>query len=161
MKQKSQDEALVPLCGKSNNNSHSANECINRRRKSCHYTTSQTRKVLWISTSFSNCAIHLFSLTLPYCVISTHLCVSSCVTSSENGANGAVVIIGLGFPCQCVCLFCALLRWFLLCDISDIQGNKREDYIHCLVWQDPFHHPPSGYIISNCIMICSSITITT
>ena len=71
-----------------------------------------------------------------------------------------MVIIGLGFPCQCVCLFCALLRWFLLCDISGIQGNKREDYIHCRVWQDPFHHPPSGYIISNYSMICSSITIT-
>ena len=79
----------------------------------------------------------------------------------NKNPNGAVVIIGLGFPCQCVCLFCALLRWFLLCDISGIQGNKREDYIHCLVWQDPFHHPPSGYIISNYSMICSSITITT
>ena len=96
-------------------------------------------------------------VSLPVCpetVPSTHYAPKKLIEQNNNPSTGAVVvIIGLGFPCL-------LLRWFPLTDISGIQGKRGDCSSHCLVWQDPFHHPPSGYIISNYSMICSSITIT-
>ena len=96
-------------------------------------------------------------VSLPVCpetVPSTHFAPKKLIEQNNNSSTGAVVvIIGLGFPCL-------LLRWFPLTDISGIQGKRGDCSSHCLVWQDPFHHPPSGYIISNYSMICSSITIT-
>ena len=117
----SSDRPFNKLAGKKKIDD-STNKSINPCRKCRH---SPTRNGIWVSPSFSN-SFSLSSIAPLLRYIYASLCLFLCVPKrfrqhisprapkklieQNKNPNGAVVIIGLGFPCQCVCLFCALLR---------------------------------------------------